>query len=619
MSVLSEYDDPDIEIGGQDTESVATTSMQSPPRISEQPKGSIPNSPLHPQEESEGEYEDKNHIPNSSEINPVWSLSKNLFGILLFSIAMGMICILVYISHDFTWYNILTTKSYQGNTSQGMEFIRICFTLWATFIAYLSVDGFLIIAPSIVLFWVKFFGGKPSKTLTRNLGYFERSRDWIKYPFFILSIAILYGQVLYVSTFFKRLQSSLLGKAPAKKATDLALIPPVKNEFFYIERFILLSVVFFILLGLARFLKEFISLNFNRQVFQDRARKLNSRFRVVMGLFGILRFPSRSRSTSKVSLRRRTEDEFDCHLAPDVTGDFTKEAKVLEVAHIIFEALREGSSREFLTKEDLAPYFEPENLDHAFELLNPNKDGQISYDGLRQALLEIYIDRLSIQRGLENNELVLGKLHSTLIVVACFLTFTFGMPIFELSGSAIFVVFGLLWTGMSFLFNNTFKTYFESLVFVFMQHPYDIGDRVLIDNELLRVEKIEIYTTVFRRWDGMATYMQNSVLCGKNIGNLRRSGDQSEFIDLLFPASTATISKVWKLRERIQAFVKSECNDFTGQADIATFENDGDRVKVSVMLEYRGNFQDHVVKVRRKNKFMAALRSEASELEMTLL
>lgn len=35
---------------------------------------------------------------------------------------------------------------------------------------------------------------------------------------------------------------------------------------------------------------------------------------------------------------------------------------------------------------------------------------------------------------------------------------------------------------LAFIFGNTVKTVFESIIFLFIVHPYDVGDRCEIDN-----------------------------------------------------------------------------------------------------------------------------------------
>jgi small-conductance mechanosensitive channel len=79
--------------------------------------------------------------------------------------------------------------------------------------------------------------------------------------------------------------------------------------------------------------------------------------------------------------------------------------------------------------------------------------------------------------------------------------------------------------GFSFVFGNSAQTLFESLIFIFSTHVFDVGDLVLIDDQALEVKEFGLFSTTFRRVDGQEIVAPNSVLASdKLIHNLRRSG-----------------------------------------------------------------------------------------------
>lgn len=50
-----------------------------------------------------------------------------------------------------------------------------------------------------------------------------------------------------------------------------------------------------------------------------------------------------------------------------------------------------------------------------------------------------------------------------------------------------------------FVFGNMAKTLFEAIVFIFVMHPFDVGDRIEIDGNQMIVEEMNILSTVFLR------------------------------------------------------------------------------------------------------------------------
>lgn len=102
------------------------------------------------------------------------------------------------------------------------------------------------------------------------------------------------------------------------------------------------------------------------------------------------------------------------------------------------------------------------------------------------------------------------------------------------------------------MFQNMCKTVFESIIFVFVMHPFDVGDRCVVDGVHMIVEEMNILTTVFLRYDNEKIYYPNSVLLTKPISNFRRSPDMADAVDFTIDASTP-IDTISALKKAIQA------------------------------------------------------------------
>lgn len=54
----------------------------------------------------------------------------------------------------------------------------------------------------------------------------------------------------------------------------------------------------------------------------------------------------------------------------------------------------------------------------------------------------------------------------------------------------------------AFMFGNTFKNIFESIIFLYVMHPFDVGDRCIIDGVQVTdifILKIEVYVSLLYR------------------------------------------------------------------------------------------------------------------------
>ncbi|KAF2306774.1 hypothetical protein GH714_021300 [Hevea brasiliensis] len=107
---------------------------------------------------------------------------------------------------------------------------------------------------------------------------------------------------------------------------------------------------------------------------------------------------------------------------------------------------------------------------------------------------------------------------------------------------------------VGFVFQNTCKTIFESIIFVFVMHPFDVGDRCVIDGVQMIVEEMNILSTVFLRYDMEKIYYPNSVLLMKPISNFSRSPDMGDAIDFTIEVSTS-VDDFNALKKAIKLFI----------------------------------------------------------------
>lgn len=114
--------------------------------------------------------------------------------------------------------------------------------------------------------------------------------------------------------------------------------------------------------------------------------------------------------------------------------------------------------------------------------------------------------------------------------------------------------------GLSWALGGTAQGLLAAVVFVFVKHPFDIGDRVdiLVNGvvESLTVREISLMSCEFRRMDGKSLQAPNSLLNTVYIYNMRRS--IAEGVPVLF----RTIEQIEQLRSRMLSYVTDEKRDY---------------------------------------------------------
>lgn len=557
----------------------------------------------------EGEEEEEGSKGGESK-NGLISTFAMLFSILLLTLVVLLPAILVYVARpgDFKLYSIFAVKINSPDTNAPMEFIRWSIFFYVIMVGYLLVEWLVGVLPYLVLRLLKWSNYSVSPRTRRFVAYFVAARRWFTIAFWILFVAIFGAALLYRTNTVNTLSQGLLGKSTSAAAAAAAAQAnkPVRDRWYYVERSLLVFAIFCLFLALAKYLLELVKVNFHRMAFEERVSELNFGFRVITGLYAGTKRPG-----EKIALGKRSRDVY---LVWDRHGDLSSEKRAVDLANDLYEKLV-PNNRDHLTMDDFANFVVASDLEAAFHVFDKGGDGNVDRAELKGVVLDLYEQRRLVSLGLSNNNLIIEKLDLILLSVALFLTFTFSIPVFELGGAAVFAIFGLLWTSLGFLFQSTAKQCFEAIVFVFVEHAYDVGDRVVVDNEYLTVERVEIFTTVFRRWDGTAVYIPNSNLASKNIYNVRRSPTQSDFIDLFLPPETP-ISAIWSLRDQLAEFASSEPRDYTGRVDLVSFDTETDRCKVQLAVEYRTSFQDAALRAARKNKFMATLKDKMAGLDI---
>jgi hypothetical protein len=171
------------------------------------------------------------------------------------------------------------------------------------------------------------------------------------------------------------------------------------------------------------------------------------------------------------------------------------------------------------------------------------------------------------------------------------------------------------------LFSATAQEFLASIIFVFVKHPFDVGDRVDVYSaggadtvETYFVKEIALMYTEFKKLDGAVVQAPNSLLNSLFILNMRRSGPVAEAIPIICKFGTS-LDQIDALRERMQQFVKSEKREY--QSKVITELRDipnMNAVKINVIFFYKSNWQIELVRLQRRNKFMCALMCNVSEL-----
>jgi hypothetical protein len=163
---------------------------------------------------------------------------------------------------------------------------------------------------------------------------------------------------------------------------------------------------------------------------------------------------------------------------------------------------------------------------------------------------------------------------------------------------------------LSFVFATSVQEFLGSCIFLFVKHPFDVGDRADISGESMVVEQISLLYTVFKRIDTMKlVQVPNIVLNNLWVENVTRSKAMKEQLDMFISFDTS-LEDIELLRTEMENFVRNPENARDFQPDII-LEVAGignmDKLQLKVEILHKSNWHNETVRASRRSKFMCAL------------
>ncbi|KAF6140556.1 hypothetical protein GIB67_035583 [Kingdonia uniflora] len=265
-------------------------------------------------------------------------------------------------------------------------------------------------------------------------------------------------------------------------------------------------------------------------------------------------------SNTRLSTISNTIDQLDYERGEQKDKEITSEREAKAAAYQVFRNVaKQGckyTDEDDIDEDDLLRFLNKEEVCNVMPLFaGAAETGKIKKSALRNWVVKVYLERKSLAHSLNDTKTAVTQLNTVMSAVILIVIIIVGLLIIGIATVQVFVFISSQMLLIAFMFGNTAKTIFEAIIFVFVMHPFDVGDRCLIDGVQMIVEEMNILTTVFLRYDNEKIYYPNTVLATKPISNFYRSPDMGDTIEFSVDVSTS-MENIGALKSRIKICVE---------------------------------------------------------------
>ncbi|KAK0739565.1 Mechanosensitive ion channel-domain-containing protein [Apiosordaria backusii] len=326
--------------------------------------------------------------------------------------------------------------------------------------------------------------------------------------------------------------------------------------------------------------------------------------------------------------------------ASRMAGDFTGR-KVTKNNHkkVVLELLRETASsytlarvfyRTFvrpdqntITVDDLLPAFQsPEEAELCFGVFDKDLNNDISMEELEMVCNEIHLEKKAIAASLKDLDSVIKKLDDVFMFIIAVIVIIVFISIISNSAAAALTSTGTVILGLSWLLQATAQEFLQSIIFVFVKHPFDVGDRVTIygnTGSMMRgddyyVIEISLLYTEFKKMEGHVVQAPNSLLNTLFILNQRRSQGLADPINLKLRFGT-TEAQIEELKSRMLEFCLENKRDYAPRiiSEVQTIDEVAS-ITMNIIFFHKSNYQNELLRLNRHNRFAVELMRQMYDM-----
>jgi len=402
----------------------------------------------------------------------------------------------------------------------------------------------------------------------------------------------------------------------------------------FVDRLLLSIVAACAIWAIEKIILQSFSISFHKSVYEDRIEEINRAITVLEYLNESRHRNIRADIINPVNTNTRTSKKHFyskfAKIAKDVViKKTTKTRSVLlrtswdakNLARNLYYHLG-GTDRleDELTVENFKEFFITEQeAQDAFDLFDKDGNGDLSKAEIKSFVLDVYQDQKTLRKSMRDSNIALRKLDYLFKFISIIVIVIVILNIFDYDLSSVYVALSSIWVGAMFAISGTITSLVQSLIFLFITHPFDVGDRIEIDGQAYLVKDFGLTNVTMKKPNGEEIYAPTSELTSKFINNIRRSAPLIQVFNIAVNSKNTTAEQIQGLQERLQRFVEKESRNFQGRCIVsATDILDELRMNIAILVQHKHNGQD-AIRVRQRNDlFVSEIKNSINILKLQL-
>ncbi|KAJ7958399.1 Mechanosensitive ion channel protein [Quillaja saponaria] len=307
-----------------------------------------------------------------------------------------------------------------------------------------------------------------------------------------------------------------------------------------------------------------------------------------------------------------TEDDGGAGLADK---EITNEMEATAAAYHIFRNVAQPGCS-YIDDDDLLRFMIKEEVDLVFPLFEGAETGKIDRKALTNWVLKVYQGRKALAHSLNDTKTAVKQLNKLVTGIVVIVTIIVWLLLMEIATTKVVLFLSSQLVVAAFIFGNTCKTIFEAIIFVFVMHPFDVGDLCVIDGVQLLVEEMNILTTVFLKLNNEKVYYPNSVLAIKPITNYYRSPDMGDGVEFSIDFTTP-VERIGALKEKIKKYLERNPQHWHPNHGVVVKEIENvNQLKMALYVNHTMNFQEWGEKNKRRTELIIEIKKIFEELNI---